>query len=89
VGEIGEVLHLAKSGRLIVKLNAQGAGMRPGEMLVDSAGKRVGKVAELIGPVGTPYASVIPATDRAGRLAGQKVFAGGQARPQAKRRARR
>lgn len=82
-------MHLAKSGRLIVKLNSQGAGVRSGEMLVDSAGRKVGKVAELIGPVGAPYASVIPVTDRTGRLAGQKVFAGGPARPQAKRRARR
>lgn len=85
VGEIGEVLHLAKSGRLIVKLNAAGAGVRPGEMLVDSAGRRVGKVAELLGPVAAPYASVIPVTDRTGRLGGAKVFAGGTAKPQGRR----
>lgn len=80
LGEIGEVMHLAKSGRLIVKLSA--AGIRPGEMLVDSAGRRVGRIAELIGPVSAPYASVIPMTDRTARLAGAKVFAGGQARPE-------
>lgn len=79
VGEIGEIMHLAKSGRLIVKLNAAGAGIRPGELLVDAAGKRVGKVSELIGPVSAPYASVIPMTDRTARLVGGKVFAGGQA----------
>jgi RNA-binding protein len=81
VGEIGEIMHLAKSGRLIVKLNAAGAGIRPGEVLIDSAGRRVGKIAELIGPVSAPYASVIPMTDRTARLAGAKVFAGGRAEP--------
>lgn len=80
VGEIGEVMHLAKSGRLIVKLNP-GAALRSGELLLDASGKRVGKVAELIGPVSAPYASVIPMTDRTGRLAGAKVFSGGMARP--------
>jgi len=84
VGEIGEVMHLAKSGRLIVRLNAAGAtSIKPGEVLIDSAGRRVGRIAELIGPVAAPYASVIPMTDRTARLAGSKVFAGG--RPQERR----
>jgi RNA-binding protein len=81
VGEIGEVMHLAKSGRLIIKLNAAGAGIRAGELLVDGSGKRVGRIAELIGPVSAPYASVIPMTDRASRLVGTKVFNGGFAKP--------
>jgi RNA-binding protein len=81
VGEIGEVMHLAKSGRLIVKLNTAGAVLRAGELLVDGSGRRVGRIAELIGPVSAPYASVIPMTDKAGRLAGTKVFSGGQAKP--------
>jgi RNA-binding protein len=80
VGEIGEIMHLAKSGRLIVKLNAAGAGIRAGELLVDGSGKRVGKVTELIGPVSAPYASVIPMTDRTGRLVGARVFSGGFAK---------
>jgi RNA-binding protein len=80
VGEIGEIMHLAKSGRLIVKLNAAGASVRAGELLVDGSGKRVGKVAELIGPVSAPYASVIPMTDRTSRLVGAKIFSGGFAK---------
>ena len=86
MGEIGEVMHLAKSGRLIVKLNEAGAGIKPGELLIDAAGRRVGKIVELLGPVSAPYASVIPMTDRTARLAGVKVFAGGQARPQRPKR---
>lgn len=80
VGEIGEVMHLAKSGRLIVKLGPAGVGIRAGELLVDDSGKRVGKVVELIGPVTAPYASVIPMTDRTNRLVGVKVFSGGLAK---------
>ncbi|MGI0017033.1 MAG: H/ACA ribonucleoprotein complex subunit GAR1 [Nitrososphaera sp.] len=80
VGEIGEVMHLAKSGRLVIKLNAAGAMIRAGELLVDGSGKRVGRVVELIGPVNAPYASVIPMTDRTNRLAGAKVFSGGLAK---------
>ena len=81
VGEIGEVMHLAKSGRLIIKLNAAGASIRAGELLVDGSGKRVGKVVELIGPVSAPYASVIPMTDRTSRLVGTKIFSGGFIKP--------
>jgi RNA-binding protein len=77
--EVGEILHLAKSGRLIVKLNTEGGAERikPGELLIDGSGRRVGRVAELLGPVTAPYASVITMTDRTSRLVGSKVFSGG------------
>jgi RNA-binding protein len=84
VGELGEIMHLAKSGRLIVKLNAAGSGISPGELLVDESGRRVGKVVELLGPVSAPYASAIPMTDRTGRLVGSKVFNGGFAKSHSK-----
>ncbi|MFL6491038.1 MAG: H/ACA ribonucleoprotein complex subunit GAR1 [Nitrososphaera sp.] len=76
--EVGEIIHLARSGRLIVKLNAVGAErVKSGELLIDGSGRKVGRVAELIGPVRTPYASVITMTDRTSRLVGSKVFGGG------------
>jgi RNA-binding protein len=79
--EVGEILHLAKSGRLIVKLNAAGAErIKAGELLIDGSGRKVGRVAELLGPVKTPYASVITMTDRTSRLVGSKVFGGGFAK---------
>ena len=79
--EVGEIIHLAKSGRLIVKLNAVGAErIKAGELLIDESGRKVGRVAELLGPVKTPYASVITMTDRTGRLVGSKVFGGGFAK---------
>ena len=79
--EVGEILHVAKSGRLIVKLNAEGAKrVKAGELLVDGSGRKVGRVAELLGPVKTPYASVITMMDRTNRLVGSKVFGGGFAK---------
>jgi RNA-binding protein len=78
VDEVGEILHLARSGRLIVKLNTAGAyPVKPGELLVDGSRRKVGRVVELLGPVSAPYASVIPMTDKISRLIGSKVFSGG------------
>jgi RNA-binding protein len=79
--EVGEIIHLAKSGRLIVKLSATGAErVKAGEFLIDGSGRRVGRVAELLGPVKSPYASVITMTDKTSRLVGSKVFGGGFAK---------
>jgi RNA-binding protein len=75
-GEIGEVLHLAKSGRLVIRLR-QGVAAKPGQMLIDEGGKKIGKIVELLGPVRAPYASVMPLADRVGKLAGAKVYDGG------------
>ena len=81
--EVGEIIHLAKSGRLIVKLNATSAErVKAGEFLIDGSGRRVGRVAELLGPVNSPYASVITMTDKTSRLVGSKVFGGGFAKKQ-------
>ncbi len=75
--EVGEVMHLAKSSRLIVRLlGSWGKETRPGEILVDQKGKGVGKVLEVIGPVAAPYASVIPLTDRTNKVLGIKVYRG-------------
>ena len=74
---IGEVMHLAKSGRLIVRLQDEGKYIKSGELLIDSSGKRIGKVIEVIGPVNAPYASVAPFTDRVKKIIGTSVFNGG------------
>jgi len=72
--EVGEVLHRAKSGRLIVRLTRR---VEPGSVLLDSKGRDTGRVVELIGPVTRPYASAAPASDRAGTgKDGRKVFLG-------------
>jgi RNA-binding protein len=75
--EVGEVMHLAKSSRLIVRLlGSSGREIRSGEVLVDQNGRSVGKVIEIIGPVASPYASVMPQTGRPNKVLGVKVFRG-------------
>ncbi len=67
---VGEILHQAKSGRLIIKLVKE---VKVGDILVDEKGKRVAKVMEIIGPVKSPYASATPLTDRVSKYIGSKV----------------
>jgi RNA-binding protein len=71
--EVGEVLHTARSGRIIVKLAKE---LPVGTMLLDSKGRNAVKVLELVGPVAKPYASAIPASSKFG-MKGQKVFISG------------
>lgn len=72
--EAGEVLHRARSGRLILRLTGQ---VQVGSVLVDAKGKKTAKVVELIGPVSNPYASAMPASDRADSgKQGRKLFLG-------------
>jgi RNA-binding protein len=61
--KIGEIVHLAKSGRLIVKIEENINHNLIGQSLIDDNGSKVGKIIELIGPVKSPYASVIPAVN--------------------------
>jgi len=75
--EVGEVLHIAKSGRIIVKLSQK---VNPGDIFVDAKGKKIAKVVELIGPVKAPYASAMSMTDRAKKYVGTKVYRGGRRR---------
>jgi RNA-binding protein len=70
--KVGVVLHLAKSGRLIVKSSV--IDIKVGTILYDIKGKRVAKVAEVFGPVKEPYLSCIPLTDRVKKLEGQEVY---------------
>jgi RNA-binding protein len=72
--EVGEVLHRARSGRLIIRLSQK---VEAGTTLLDSKGRKTARVIELIGPVSRPYASAAPASDRADTgKEGRKVFLG-------------
>ena len=62
--QVGILTHLAKSGRLIVRLSQE---VRPGVSLFDKDGKKLGRVVELIGPVKGPYASVAVVSSRLGK----------------------
>ena len=70
--EVGEILHQARSGRFIIKLERD---VRIGEILLDIKGKKIAKVMEIIGPIDAPYASAQPLTDRIKKYIGSKVYA--------------
>ncbi|MDF0681077.1 MAG: Gar1/Naf1 family protein [Candidatus Nitrosocosmicus sp.] len=71
---LGEILHFSKSGRLIVKVENRGSQVKSGLMVLDNREKRIGKIAELIGSVNSPYASIIPFVQAKNKMAGLKVY---------------
>ena len=70
--EVGEILHLANSGRVIVRLKKT---VEEGQILCDEKSAKIAKVTEMIGPVAKPYASAIPLTNNVKKYTGKKVFA--------------
>jgi RNA-binding protein len=70
--EVGEIMHLAGSGRVIIQLSEKVA---EGQILCDDKGTRVAKVMELIGPVKRPFASCTPLTNNIKKYIGKSVFA--------------
>lgn len=70
--EVGEILHLANSGRVIIQLSEK---LVEGQVLCDEKGIRVAKVMELIGPVRRPFASASPLTNNIKKYIGKEVFA--------------
>ena len=70
-------MHLAKSGRLIVRLTSVHREPKSGELIIDTNGKRIGKVIEVIGPVTAPYVSVVPMIEKINKIIGIRVFRGG------------
>jgi len=64
-------MHIASSGRVIVKLSQD---TNHGKILCDEKGVRVAKISELIGPVSNPYASAISLTNNIKKFVGKKIF---------------
>ena len=65
-------MHLANSGRVIVRLSTT---LKEGQILCDEKSSKIAKVTEMIGPVAKPYASAIPLTNSVRKYVGKKVFA--------------
>jgi len=72
--QIGEVLHLSKSGNLIIKLQTQSIPPLNSLVFTFSQNKLVGRVVDVMGPVASPYIAVKPEIDRPEKLAGSKVY---------------
>ena len=70
--EVGEILHLAHSGRVIVRLSKT---VTQDQILCDESSTKIAKVTELIGPVSKPYASAMSLTNNIKKFVGKKMFA--------------
>jgi RNA-binding protein len=73
--ELGTIIHVAKSGRIIVKIDNDAIKIKStGLSLLDSSGIRIGRVQEIFGPVFSPYASILPSRNKLVGIVGKKVF---------------
>ncbi|MFB5598952.1 MAG: H/ACA ribonucleoprotein complex subunit GAR1 [Nitrososphaeraceae archaeon] len=70
---VGKILHKAKSGRLIIKLD-ENVDVNNNSILFNSIGKKIGIVNELIGPINSPYASIILIDDKFRIMQGDKIY---------------
>jgi rRNA processing protein Gar1 len=73
MNELGEILHVAKSGRIIIKYTNSDQ-KKIGRIVTDKYGKKLGKIVELLGPVSSPFASVISEIDLNNITCGAKVY---------------
>ena len=64
-------MHIANSGRVIVRLSKE---IKEGQVLCDKNNQKIGRVTEMIGPVKSPFASVVPLTNNLKKISGIKVF---------------
>jgi len=71
---VGEILHFSKSGRLIIRIDKYKTFIKPGLNVCDDNEKKIGKISELIGPIHSPYASIIPFIQKRNKLTGTKVY---------------
>jgi len=69
--EVGEILLLANSGRVIVRLSKV---VQQDQILCDENSTKVAKATELIGPVAKPYASAISLTNNIKKFVGKKML---------------
>lgn len=67
---LGEILHFSKSGRLIAKIEKYSSKIRSGLIVIDDKNNKIGKISELIGPVTSPYASIIPFNQKKSKIKG-------------------
>jgi rRNA processing protein Gar1 len=69
---VGTVLHLSRSsGNLILKVENE---PRIGDTVLDSDGKKMGRIFDLFGPVSSPYLVVRPSVGHPEQYLGKALF---------------
>lgn len=69
--EAGTIVHVAGSGRAIVRLSR---AVDEGRVLCDRRSSAVARVVELIGPVSAPFASAAPMSNSISKYVGRRVY---------------
>jgi RNA-binding protein len=70
---LGKVLHLSKSGNLLLRLEHYPVPII-GAPVCDYKLRSVGQVNNILGPVKTPYVSVKPVSNVEGALVGRVLY---------------
>ena len=70
---LGKVLHLSKSGNLLLRLEEYPVPII-GAQVYDYKLRSVGVVNNILGPVKTPYVSVKPVSNVDGALVGRVIY---------------
>jgi rRNA processing protein Gar1 len=70
---LGKVLHLSKSGNLILRLEGSNLPVS-GSSVCDYKLTRVGTVNSVFGPVKNPYLSIRPSVESPAKLAGRILY---------------
>ena len=69
---VGTVLHLSRSsGNLILKAENE---PRIGDPVLDSEGKKMGRVFDIFGPLSSPYLAVQPSVGHPEQYLGKALF---------------
>jgi len=71
---LGKVLHLSKSGNLILRLESSSILPTTGSPVCDYKLVRVGTVGNIFGPVKGPYLSVQPSVESPSKLSGRVLY---------------
>ncbi len=64
-------MHIAKSGRLIIKCESVTSA---NSFIFDKRGNKIAKIQEIFGPINSPYISAITLSEKAKRVIGKKVY---------------
>jgi RNA-binding protein len=68
---LGLILHISSSHNIIAKIEKL---PRIGETVVDDRLKPVGRVFDIVGPVSSPYAAIVPTVRDPERLINRVVY---------------
>jgi len=68
---LGLILHISPNRNIIAKVEST---PRIGEIVVDENLKPIGKIADLLGPVSSPYAAIRPTIQDTKKLVNKTVY---------------